>query len=426
LTALGAVILMFGVDPHLAWFVPALVPAFYLVLKIVGRRLRGLAESAQRAEAGVVATIERNLGMIPAIKSFAREAVETANYGRQVRRSMDYRIQVGMITAGLQPLVGLIAATAAVLFLYAAGQQVKSGAMTSIELFSFLFFAALLTRPVGALAHLYGEVQSARGTLRRLQSVLSESTETGYAGRVLLPKAGGEISFVDVSFSYPGREPLLLDVSLHISAGEKVALIGGNGAGKATLLNLLLRFIDPQQGAILVDGQDISSLNVQDLRRLIGVVPQQVALFNGTIRSNIAFGLDHASDQMVMEAATLAQAHEFISSFPAGYDTEIGDHGVLLSGGQRQRLSLARALLKNPPILILDEATSMYDCDVEQSFIASAANALKGRTVLFTTHRPATLALADRVLCVQNGSIGVASPLPEVSALGPSPNWRQS
>jgi ABC-type multidrug transport system fused ATPase/permease subunit len=405
LTTAGAVILMYRIDPHLALLVPALIPAFYLILKIVGRRLRWLAVSAQQAEANVIATMERNLTMLPAIKSFAREAAQTEDYRRGVERSLKISIQEARINAVLEPLVGLIAASGAVLLLHTAGQNVKTGAMTSVELFSFLFYAALLTRPVGALAHIYGEVQSARGTLGRLQSVLGEDVEPGYAGTVSLPGARGDLSFASVSFSYPGRDQILRDVNLQISAGEKVALVGGNGAGKTTLVNLLLRFCDPDQGSIRLDGQDIAETQVQDLRRRIGVVPQRPSLFNDTIRANIAFGLEHAEQDQIVAAAKLAQAHNFISALPEGYDTQIGDHGVRLSGGQQQRLSLARALVKNPPILVFDEATSMFDLEGERAFLEASERALEGRTVILITHRPASLAIADRIISVEGGSV---------------------
>jgi ABC-type multidrug transport system fused ATPase/permease subunit len=349
--------------------------------------------------------MERNLTMLQAIKSFAREAAQTNDYRNQVQRSLTISIQEARINAVLDPLVGLIAASGAVLLLYTAGQNVKTGAMTGVELFSFLFYAALLTRPVGALAHIYGEVQSARGTLERLQSVLREEAEPGYAGRIGLHGARGELSFAGVSFSYPGRNQVLRDVNLHIRAGEKVALIGGNGAGKTTLVNLLLRFCDPHQGAIQLDGQDIGQIQVQDLRRRIGLVPQRAALFNDTVRANIAFGLDHADDDQIVRAARLAQAHDFISALPQGYDTQIGDHGVRLSGGQQQRLSLARALVKDPPILIFDEATSMFDLEGERAFIEASAQALEGRTVILITHRPASLAIADRIISVERGAV---------------------
>lgn len=405
LTVLGAIVLMFRIDARLALLVPMLVPAFYLILKLVGRRLRGLAVSLQQAEADLVAVTEENLEMLPAIKSFTREEVEARRYRARVDRAMGLRMQEGRIYAALEPLIGLIAASAAVLLLFIAGKNVQSGSMTTAELFSFLFYAALLTRPVGALAQIYGQIQTARGTLARLQSVLETGVELGYAATAKIASSKGNISFAGVRFGYAGREITLSDVNLEIQSGETVALTGSNGAGKTTLINLLLRFHDPDDGIIELDGQDISTIRVEDLRRQIGVVPQRPLLFNGTIRANIAYGLENATEEQVEKAARLSQAYEFIIDLPEGFQTEIGDHGVRLSGGQRQRIALARALIKDPPILILDEATSMYDLEGEHAFIEASSSALKGRTVLLITHRPASLAIADRIICVESGSV---------------------
>lgn len=405
LTAAGAIILMFRIDATLALLVPALVPAFYIILKLTGRRLHALARSAQQAEAAVVATVGGNLAMIPAIKSFAREEIEADKYRGQVSNAMRLSIRWQRMQGIIEPLVGLVSGSGAVFLLYLAGRDVQSGDMSPLELLSFLFYAALLTRPVGALAQVYGDFVSARGTLERLQSVMLELPELGHAQAAATTPARGEISFVRVSFAYPGRNRTLHDASLHIEAGEKIALIGDNGAGKTTLMNLLLRFSDPDQGSILLDGCDITSMNVRDLRRQIGVVPQRALLFNGSIRANIAYGLEGANDDQIWAATRLAQASDFIAALPQGLDTPIGDHGVRLSGGQRQRLSLARALVKDPPILILDEATSMFDSEGEQAFIETSVNALGRRTVILITHRPASLAIADRIISVERGSM---------------------
>lgn len=405
LTAAGAVFLMFRIDPHLSLLVPLLVPVFYLILKIVGRRLRGLAQSLQQAEADVVGIAEENLEMLPAIKAFTREDVEALRYQAQVEHAMGLTLQESRIQAALEPLIGLVAASSAILLMLLAGRSVQAGNITPAQLFSFLFYAALLTRPVGSLANVYGQIQTTRGTLARLQSVLAREPEPGYNASGRMDTAKGEIIFKNVSFAYPGREPTLRNVDLHIRPGEIVALTGPNGGGKTTLMNLLLRLRDPDSGIISIGGQDIADLQVRDLRRQIGIVPQRALLFNGTIHANIGFGLESASYAQVEAAAGLAQAHEFILHLPQGYETEIGDHGVRLSGGQRQRIALARAFVKDPPILILDEATSMYDLDGESAFIEACGGALKGRTVILITHRPASLALADRVLRVEHGAM---------------------
>jgi ATP-binding cassette subfamily B protein len=404
-TAAGAVAIMFTIDPLLASLVPVAVPLFYLVLKVIGRRLRGLAMRIRAAEAEVLAVAEENLEMLPAIKSFAREEREAARYGHAVDVAMDLALRENRIKAMLGPTIELIAAMAAIALLIIAGRAMAGGAMSPTELFGFLFYAALLTRPVSALSNIYGEVQTARGTLSRLNEVMTNAPEAGYAAVGTMERAAGAISLRGVTFAYPGRETVLDKVDLDIPAGQIVALVGENGAGKTTLVNLLLRFHDPSAGEVSLDGRDIRALQLQDLRRQFGLVPQRPLLFNGTIRANILFGREEASQAAIEQAARLAQAHEFITGLAQGYDTQIGDHGVRLSGGQRQRIALARALLADPPVLVFDEATSMFDLDGESAFIASFEQALKGRTVILITHRPASLALADRLIRVEHGKV---------------------
>ena len=403
LTVLGACVLMLRIDPLLALLVPLLVPAFYLILKIVGRRLRGLAQQLQEAEAEVVGLAEENLEMLPALKSFTRETEESQRYRTHIDHAMQLTLKENRIYAAMEPLIGLIASAAAVLLLFFAGKSVHAGSLSPAELFSFLFYAALLTQPVGALANLYGQIQTTRGTLARLQNVLREQPEPGYSATASVQRAQGEIRVEGLYFAYPGRDTTLHGIDLLIRPGETVALTGPNGAGKSTLIALLLRMYEPDAGRILLDGQDITEINLKDLRRQIGVVPQRALLFNGSVRANIAYGLPGASDAQIEKAARLAQAWEFIQHLPQGFDTEIGDHGVRLSGGQRQRIALARAFVKDPPILVLDEATSMYDLEGESAFVEACADALHDRTVILITHRPASLALAQRILRVENG-----------------------
>lgn len=405
MTVVGAVVIMARLDGRLALLVPLLVPGFYLTLKVVGRHLRTIAEAIQQAEAEVVAVAEENLEMLPAIKAFAREERETARYAAVVEGAMRLAVRENRIFAALQPTIGFITAAAAILLLYAAGQNVKSGSMSPTELFSFLFYTALLTRPAATLANLYGQIQSARGTMARLQGVLRHEIEHGFDSGEKLGPVEGAIAFEHVGFAYPDRGNALRDVSLSILPGEIVAITGANGAGKTTLIHLLLRLYQPLTGKILLDGHDIARFRVQDLRSKIGLVSQRTFLFNGTIRENIAFGLDGASAAAIERAAKLSQAWDFIGALPRGLDTRIGDHGVRLSGGQRQRIALARALVKNPPILVLDEATSMYDLDGEDAFIEACATALAGRTVILITHRPASLAMATRILQLRDGGI---------------------
>lgn len=403
LTAGGSVILMFRIDPTLGLIVPILGPALFLIVKIVGRRLQGLARSLQQARADLVQISLESLEMLPAIKMFATEDYEISRYKAKSDQTTRLFFQENRIYAVMDPLIGLVAASVAVLLVVFAGRNVHSGSMSPTQLFSFLFYAALLTRPLASLSHVYGEIRTARGTLARMQAVLSLPPEPGLNAPLNMAVPHGEIEFAGVAFAFPGRERIFSDLNLTIRAGETVALTGTNGVGKSTIVALLLRMYELEAGSITIDGRDIADIDVRDLRKHIGVVSQRVFLFGGTIGENIAYGLEGASFAQIEDAARLAHAYQFISALPDGFDTKIGDHGVLLSGGQRQRIALARAFLKNPPILVLDEANAMFDLEGELAFVEHCADALEDRTVILISHRPASLALADRIFCLEAG-----------------------
>jgi ATP-binding cassette subfamily B protein/subfamily B ATP-binding cassette protein MsbA len=398
MTAGGAVILLFLIDPDLALVVPLLVPLFYIAMRLIGRRLRVIGAAVREAEAEVFWRAEADLEMLPAIKAFAVEDLHRARYATAVDTARQLRLNEARITAVIGPVVALVAALSAVAILLVGSSGIAAGQRSPGEVFAFLFYAALLTRPVGSLAGLYGNYQLVRGTLVRMEELLAVPPEPGYGATGIITRAQGAIAYQAVDFAYPGRAPVLRGFSLAIEPGEIIALTGMNGVGKSTLINLLLRFYEPAEGRITLDGADITSLDVRALRKQFGFVPQRPLLINGTILENIAFGLENPDAVDVERAARLAQAWEFISDLPEGLSTRIGDNGVRLSGGQRQRIALARALLRDPPVYIFDEATSMYDLEGEAAFVEDCVRALSGRTVIIITHRPASLALANRIV----------------------------
>jgi ABC-type multidrug transport system fused ATPase/permease subunit len=415
----GGIIILAITSVKLTLFIIAVIPTMMVLALVFGRYIRKYSKQVQAEVAESNTIVEETLQAIQTVKAFANEFFEIVRYRKKTDEVAKTAIKGGLYRGAFASFIilGIFGSIVAVIW-FAVG-MIHSGELAQESLSEFILYAVFIGGSIGGLANVYTNIQKAIGATEDLFSILDTDAEPVEAKEVAtLPGFKGAISFKNVNFAYPSREDVqvLNGIDLHIASGEQVALVGSSGAGKSTMVSLVLRFFDPTGGEILFDDKSAKAYDLHALRNQMAVVPQDVVLFGGTIRENIAYGKPRATDDEIEEAARKANAHDFIIGFPDGYQTEVGERGIQLSGGQRQRIAIARAVLKNPKILVLDEATSSLDSESEKLVQDALDKLMKGRTSIVIAHRLSTVRNADRILVMEKGQIIESGPHKELVA----------
>jgi subfamily B ATP-binding cassette protein MsbA len=407
ITLIGGVTLMFVTNVILSAVVLSFLPLTIIAAAAFGRRLRHISREFQDKIADANAAAEEAISAARVVKWFTAEETETRRYARKVQDSYRVALRRARLRAVFSPFVQLVGFGTLAVVMWVGGRQVLRGDLTAGELVTFLLYTLTVAGAIGAFTGLYAQLQTALGASQRIFELLSEQSDIQdpeHPAAISDPQ--GAIRFEAVGFRYSDREVDVLEsVNLTVAPGEVVALVGPSGAGKSTIVQLIPRFFDPTAGRILLDGIDLRDLRLNDLRSQMAAVPQETQLFSGSIMENLLLGKPDATPGEVRDATIAANAHEFIEGFPDGYDTVVGERGVMLSGGQRQRVAIARALLNDPRVLILDEATSSLDSESEAMVQEALDRLMEGRTTLVIAHRLSTVRNADRLAVIDEGRI---------------------
>jgi subfamily B ATP-binding cassette protein MsbA len=415
---LGLLVYIFILNWQLSLLTLIAFPLIVQLMRFFAGGLRRISERVQQKTADITSQVQETVSQIRVVQAFTMEKVENEKFKQQNDHAFAEIMRAVEILSTQTPVVALLQATAAVGIVWLGGWQIINGQLTLPQLISFATALGIMTDPGSTLSKAFAIIQQGSASIKRIFELLAtKSTITDSPNARPLPRVNGRVQFNKVSFSY-SQEAVLSNINLEIEPGEAIALIGRTGAGKSTLANLLPRFYDPTAGQVIIDGYDLREVTLRSLRQQVAVVPQEIALFQGTIRENIAYGQPAATETAIIDAAKLANAHQFITAFPDGYDTQVGERGTKLSGGERQRVAIARAILRDPRILILDEATSALDPETEALIRDALEKLMKGRTSVIIAHRLYTIEHVDRVVVLDSGKIVEVGPHAELIARG--------
>lgn len=415
---IGSVVAMIYLDWRLTLFTVCTFPVVLWFMEFFGKKIRKTGGRIQECTADITSVLQESVASARVIKSFVREDYEVDRFDVENRANFRANIKNAQLMATLTPVVELVAAIGVTMIIWYGGNNVINGTITAGSLVAFLTYAVNISNPIKRLTRVIGNIQKALAAAQRVFMIIDMPEEIAESRDAKqLPEVSGKVEFQNVSFAYDDKGNVITDLSFSVKPGEVIAIVGPSGAGKSTIANLLPRFYDVNKGDIKIDGHSVREVTLDSLREQVGIVPQETMLFNGSVYNNILYGRLDATKEEIEAAAKAANAHDFIMQLTDGYETKLGDRGVNLSGGQRQRIAIARAILKNPRILILDEATSALDTESERVVQEALDRLMVGRTSFVIAHRLSTVKNADKILVLEKGNLVESGTHDELLAL---------
>lgn len=415
---IGSVVAIIYLDWRLTLFTVCTFPVVLWFMEFFGKKIRKTGGRIQECTADITSVLQESVASARVIKSFVREDYEVDRFDVENKANFSANMKNAQLMATLTPVVELVAAIGVTMIIWYGGNNVINGTITAGSLVAFLTYAVNISNPIKRLTRVIGNIQKALAAAQRVFMIIDMPEEIAESRDAKqLPEVSGKVEFQNVSFAYNDKGNVITDLSFSVKPGEVIAIVGPSGAGKSTIANLLPRFYDVNKGDIKIDGHSVREVTLDSLREQVGIVPQETMLFNGSVYNNILYGRLDATKEEIEAAAKAANAHDFIMQLTDGYETKLGDRGVNLSGGQRQRIAIARAILKNPRILILDEATSALDTESERVVQEALDRLMVGRTSFVIAHRLSTVKNADKILVLEKGNLVESGTHDELLAL---------